>query len=185
MGIEPDLVSTWIQRLRNQPIIAALCVLAIVLGGIAAFTDSLRKIAPSLFSEIKPGVSPAPAPAPTPAKRTHFSEDFSLGENGTFVSSRGITVRTGEMVFDPAPSAIVISSTGETNENPYARRVSIGDQIRLSRPDCDSDLLVTIKSIQLILPTQLTMEQIRAMGPGAELVISRKLTGTISGKCEE
>jgi len=177
----PNLLDRWIGWLKNQPLIAAVCLIALAAGGLATFTDSITKIRQT-FSEQKP---PASAPTPTlatapPVPRVSFREPFSLGENGTFVSEHLVTVRTGYIVSYPHLSAALAAST---NGYESARDVVPGDQLKLYRSDCDS-LQVTVTSIEWKWPKDIPPEVVMKMGPAGDAMITRRVHGIVSGKCE-
>jgi hypothetical protein len=182
------LVDRWIAKAKNHPGVAAVCVLAIALGGLASFTDSLGKL--KLFFDgdapkpQPPIVVQLPEPKAPPAKRVNFREEFELSERDTFVSNHGVTVATKFIMVLEGDG--LVAELGASAKGPveWVERVRKGKQIELSRSDCDA-LAVVVRDIQFNWPKEVTMDQLRKMGPAAEGLVTRKVIGTVSGKCEE
>lgn len=184
---QTTLVDLWITRLKNHPLLAAICVFGIILAGIASFTESVSKLK-TFFVNDPPKPTPVivqfPQVPSQPQKRVHFREDFELGEKDTFVSNHGVSVAT-KYIMSIAGEGIV-AQIGVSANGPikWVDRVRKGKQFELHRSDCDS-LMVLIKDIQFTLPKELTMDQLTQMGPVAEALVTRKVIGVVTGKCEE
>lgn len=54
----------------------------------------------------------------------------------------------------------------------------------LYRQDCDR-LIVTIRVISFEIKGGLTLEEVQKLGRAGEMLVDRKVVGSISGKCEE
>ncbi|QPF83350.1 hypothetical protein IC762_27100 [Bradyrhizobium genosp. L] len=184
---EPSLPEQWLGKLKNRPAVAVLIVLATIVTGVASFWDTIGKLVSSFGDAPKPPsvvvTLPTPTPPPPPpAKRVSFAEDFSLGENDAYTSSHGISIRTHYIMMENGIVAeIGASATGDVELLQKMRR---GQQIALHRNDCDW-LTVTIKDIDLSPQGGMTFDQLSKMGPAAEMFITRKVVGNITGRCEE
>lgn len=177
----PNLLDRWIGWLKNQPLIAAVCLVALFVGGVATFTDSITKLRLAFFDQKVPASAPAPTPATVPpVPRVSFKEQFTLGEHGTFVSDHLVTVRIGYIVSAPQLSA---SLTAITKGYESGKSVVPGDQLELYRSDCDS-LQVTVTGIDWKWPKDIPPETVMKMGPAGDAMITRLVHGFVSGKCE-
>lgn len=157
-----------------------------IAGAIAAIVG-LIKACESTSSEKKdsPNVEvKIPPLAELSVKRIRITEDFTLGEKGSFVSKQGVTVKV-EDIFEREGHGVLanIGASAEGVVN-YLDSYSKGAQIPLSRKDCDS-IFVVIQDIELSWPSAISREDLLKMGPGAAAFITRKVTGTVSGKCEQ
>ena len=185
---DDSLANLWIRKLQNNPIIAAFVVLAAALAGIAWLSNSLTTIG-GIFKEKQsaPSVAvhepPAIAAAIPPAKRISFSEEFTLGERDTYASPHGVSVRTQFIMINDQGTVAEIGASA-VGPVEWLDTMTRGQQINLTRSDCDR-LLVTIRDVQFHPNEGMTFEQLRKMGPMAELLVTRKVIGTIKGHCEE
>ncbi len=138
----------------------------------------------ALASKVQVSVDKACFSLEPPPKRIRFNEDFTLGEKDSFVSKHGVTVKVGDIYSLEGRG--VLANVGASPEGPveYLDSYSKGAQISLARNDCDS-LLVVVRDIELSWPSSIPREDLLKMGPGAERFITRKVTGSVSGKCEE
>lgn len=184
---EDTLVDQWIARAKNHPVIATMCLLAIALGSLAAFTDSINTLKEFFSGQTQPTSSPtvivSPSTPPPPKKLSNFREEFELGEQDTFVSNHGVTVATNRIYVgeEGLVADVGASATGSVEWFDTVRR---GEQIKLLRADCKT-LMVVVRDIQLTKPNELTWELIRQLGPVGEALVTRKVTGTVTGRCEE
>jgi hypothetical protein len=194
-----SLTDVWMKSLKNRPIIAVLVFFGLIVIGLASFTDSLGKLKRFFFREppkatVSAGEQLPPQPTPAP-KKAYFTAEFALGENDTFVA-KGVTVKTGSIgisggasdlngavLMPPGPFADV-KADADGSGSFSGGRLNPGSSITLHRHDCES-LRVIVKDIQLTKPPGTSEEDLSKMGTAAEALVTRKVTGIISGKCEE
>jgi hypothetical protein len=184
MAETPTLLDQWISKAKNQPAIAVICFAAIILAGVGSFTDNLKSI-----YEFWLGTPNPPAPPPQPPKfvpRVNFKESFDLKERDTYVGEYGVMVQVSEIrdmsyMGRGLEADVGVSADGQVE---YFDAVTKGKTYDLSRSDCDR-LKVVIKDIQIIIPDGMTWAELYKIGPGAEVMIKRRVIGTITGKCEE
>ena len=190
MAETPTLLDQWISKAKNHPAIAAICFAAIILAGVGSFTDNLKSIYEFWFgTPTPPTQAPQPQPQPQPPKffpRVNFKESFDLKERDIYVGEHGVMVQVSEIrdmsyMGRGLEADVGVSADGQVK---YFDAVTKGKTYDLSRSDCDR-LKVVIKDIQIIIPDGMTWADLYKIGPGAEVMIKRRVIGTITGKCEE
>jgi hypothetical protein len=114
--------------------------------------------------------------------RVWFTDTFSItGEQQTIVN-HGVTITigiigtTGTTMF----ADLVASAPGQ---RAVAERLKPGGQMPLIRDGCDS-LEVAVRDINLVLPPGETLEQVKAKGLSGDADIGRRVSLTITGRCE-
>lgn len=181
---DKTLLDKLLDKVRNNKVGAAALFLSISIIGISSLTNAVKNIEDFFKADKKDTPVIAVKDDPPPAKKVWFKEVFSLGEQDTFVSDYGVTVSTGsigDLQGHGLSAWVGASSSGAVS---YGDVVYKGKQIELSRQDCDS-LMVVIKDIQFTWPKDITPAQLNSLGPAGEGLVSRKVTGFVSGKCEE
>jgi hypothetical protein len=188
---QPALADTWLTRLKNNPVVAILIVIAAILAGIVSLKENFSKLIDNPQPQIVATVPPAAAPA---VRRVYFRTRFTLKRDDAFVD-HGVTVRTGGGIFGvpekegtnlfgPLDQSVLF---GANADGPVEAMnvVRGGEEVRLTRKDCDS-LVVLVMSVLLLLPTSTTFEDVQKWDPGVQLaLVDRRVTGEISGHCEE
>jgi len=159
---EQTLLDKWISRVKNHPLTAIVCFVAVILAGLASFTSNVTSVIKditdsTLYKQIFPSTDTVVAP------RKFFKENFEIEQDGSYIGDHHVFVKSDAVFINPDTQEpeifkLTITTVGATQSFLLVKK---GYLFLITRADCDR-LEVLIKDVK-----------------------DDVVQGTISGKCAE
>jgi hypothetical protein len=187
---ETTLVEKWLRRLRNNKAIALIIVFGIVIISLAQFTKSINDIISPITKDKHPDIKPTSDSNMIPKKPdpplVYFEDKFSLGERENKII-HGVSIYIGNIINDGLATYAEFGFIDNENihsETVNTSKVRKGSELKVNRPGC-AYIAISIDDVELYPKDGLTFEDLKKLGPAAEMFIVRKVNGKVSGRCAE